>query len=137
MQNAHIGGVLVVEQDVALRDDLRELLHEAGYNSVGVSDLDFAREVLECSPFPMVVLVEHGDPRFHADALVEAAIATAERPGEARHAYVLLSTHPADAPHLRNPYTQRMVPVVELPSSLDRLTREVGDAARRLVTCSA
>lgn len=132
-----IGGVLVIEQDVELRDSLRELLHEAGYVSVGVSDLDFAWEVLEFSPSPLVVLVEHGDPRFHADALVKAAIATTGHAGEAHHAYVLLSTHPEYAPHLRNPYTQRMVPVVELPASLDQLTSAVEEAARRLAKRSA
>jgi DNA-binding NtrC family response regulator len=132
MQNARIRGVLVIEQDVELRENLRELLHTAGYASVGVSDLDLAWDVLQLSPQPLVVLVEHGDPRFPAEALVEAASAVSGQAGYVGHAYVLLSTHPEDAPHLRNPSTQHAVPVVEIPSDIDRLTGAVEAAFRRL-----
>lgn len=130
-----IGGVLIIEQDAELRESLRELLHAVGYASVGVSDLDLAWDVLRLSPQPLVVLVEHGDPRFPAEALVEAASALAGQDvqdGQARHVYVLLSTHPEDAPHLRNPTTQQMAPVVALPDGLDQLPGVVEDAARRL-----
>lgn len=133
----NMGGVLVIERDVSLRDNLQELLHEAGYASVGVSDLDFAWEILQFSPVPLVVLVEHGDPRFHAEALVEAAIASWDHADQKGHAYVLLSTQPANAPHLRNPITRHGVPVLELPGDLDRLTRAVEDAAARLYKRSA
>lgn len=131
-----IGGVLVVERDVELRDSLRELLREAGYASVGVSDLGLAQDVLRHSPCPLVVLVEHGDPRFHAEALVAAATASSGQDDQAsqvgQHAYVLLSTHPVDAPRLRNPYTRHAVPVVALPRDLEILTSAVELAARRL-----
>jgi DNA-binding NtrC family response regulator len=129
--------VLVVERDIELRDSLRDLLREAGYASVGVSDLELAQDVLQHSPCPLVVLVEHGDPRFHTEALVAAATASPGQANPASHAYVLLSTHPDVAPHLRNPYTRHAVPVVALPGDLDRLAGAVEHAARRLQKRSA
>ena len=92
-------GVLVVARGALLRDTLRDLLQEAGYRSVGLGDLALAWEALQVSPAPLVVLVEHGDPRFPCEALVAAAGALP------RHAYVFVSTRPEQAPQLRNPHT--------------------------------
>lgn len=119
-------GVLVVARDALLCETLRDLLQEAGYTSVGVCALDLAWEALQTSPAPLVVLVEHGDPRFPCEALVAAASALPP------HAYVFVSTRPEQAPQLRNPHTQRLVPVVAIPQDIALLTSQVDEACAYL-----
>ena len=115
-------GVLVVARDALLRDTLRDLLQEAGYRSVGLGDLALAWEALQVSPAPLVVLVEHGDPRFACEALVAAAGVLPP------HACVFVSTRPEQAPQLRNPHTRRRVPVVAIPQDIAWLTSQVDEA---------
>lgn len=118
--------VLVVERDVTLRDTLEEALHETGYATAGVGDIDLARSALQISPYPLVVLVGHGDPSVHDHSLVEEASALPP------HAYLLLSTRPDQAPLVLNPHTQRVVPIVAEPCDLEALFTLVDAAFTRL-----
>lgn len=117
---------LVVEHDANLRQTLEDVLHEKGYICAGVSDMDLARAALQISPYELIVLVGHGDPRD-----IEAPL-VAEASALPRHAYLILSTRPDHAPQAYNPYTQRFVPVVAAPVDIDTLLTCVQDASLRL-----
>ena len=118
--------VLVVAQDVELRDSLQDWLHVAGYTCVGVSNLELAWELLRLSAHPMVVMVEQGDNQFSGETLVMGAGVLPV------HGYVLLSTLPGRAPRLFNPHTRHRVPVLAIPEDLNQLPDVIDDTARRL-----
>lgn len=114
--------VLVVERDATLRETLEEALEEAGYATAAVGDLDLARAALQVSPYPLVVLVGHGNPDADDHSLVDEASALPP------HAYLLLSTRPDHAPQAHNPYTQRAVPIMAEPCDLTTLASLVDEA---------
>lgn len=118
--------VLVVEVDANLRMTLEEAIHEQGYACVGVSDPDLARAALLLSPHALVVLVGHGGPHDLGTRLA------AEASAMPRHAYIILSTRPSQAPQTHNPHTQRFIPVVSAPFDIDTLLANVEDAMQRL-----
>ncbi|HEX8996827.1 MAG TPA: hypothetical protein VF812_12425 [Ktedonobacterales bacterium] len=117
---------LILERDTVLRETLREALREEGYTSAGVDDIEQARATLRVSPNPLVVLIGHGDPRVNPHSLVE------EAGNLPPHAYLILSTNPEQAPHVRNPHTGRIAPVVSTPCDIQTLITQVNKAARRL-----
>lgn len=117
---------LVVESDVILRDTLELLLEDAGYATAGVGEVGLAQAALQVSPYPLVVLVGHGDPLVTGLSLVERAGSLPP------HAYLLLSTYPQAAPSVRNPHTNHAVPVLSVPDDVDTLLARVAEAAGRL-----
>lgn len=117
---------LVIERDADLRQTLELVLEDAGYAVAGVEDVSLAEAGLRVSPHPLVVLVSHGDPARRGRSLAEAAGSLPP------HAYVLLSTRPQTAPHLLNPHTEHVVPVVAEPFDVDVLLAAVDDASERL-----
>ncbi len=118
--------VLVVEPDALLRETVEGMLSEVGYVTAGVGEADLAQAALQVSPYPLVVLVGHGDP-------LVAGLSLLERAGSLPpHAYLLLSTHSQAAPSVSNPHTKRTVPVVAMPGDVDTLLALVAEAADRL-----
>lgn len=117
---------LVVERDTTLRQTLQEVVREAGYASIGVDDLPLARMTLRASPSPLIVLLGHGDPRVHLDALADAVNALPQ------HVYLILTTRPDLAPRIFNTRTDRTVPVLAVPCDLDTLLASISDAVQRL-----
>lgn len=119
---------LVVEHDAGLRQTLEDVLHDTGFACASVNDMDLARAALQVSPYELIVLVGHGDPRdLDAPLLAEASALP-------RHAYLILSTRPDRAPQAYNPRTQRFIPVVAAPYDLDTLLTYLGEAQHLLDT---
>ena len=118
--------VLILEQDVTLRETLELLLEDAGYATIGVGEEDLARWALRLSPHPLIVLIGHGSPLAVGLSLIEEADTLPP------HAYIVLSTNPRAAPSVHNGHTQRTVPVVEVPSDVDVLLDAVAEAGNAL-----
>jgi DNA-binding response OmpR family regulator len=72
--------VLVVEPDALMRETVEAMLTAAGYATAGVSDASLAHAALRVSPYPLVVLVGHGDLPIELDALrVRVAMAASHQ----------------------------------------------------------
>jgi DNA-binding NtrC family response regulator len=118
--------VLVVEQDVDLQGVLGKVLKHAGYRVVMCSDMTVATGLLHLAPRPLVVILSHGERSQEALQLLMVAHTLPA------HAYVLLSSHPQQAPLHFNPHTQAFVPVVPMPLEVDLLLARVAEATWRL-----
>lgn len=54
--------VLVLEQEAALSETLRDVLHDAGYGVAVCSDAPLALALLQVATTPAVVMLLHGGP---------------------------------------------------------------------------
>jgi DNA-binding NtrC family response regulator len=123
---------LVVERNTEVRQDVERALQDADYAVAGLADASLLLPALRVSPFPLVVVMGHGDDLAGSDgpALLRGVASAAET---LPHVYVVVSGHPEDYPSPpTNPHTHRAVPVVYEPLALDTLVAAVELAAERL-----
>lgn len=115
--------VLIVERDEDLRQTLEMVVQDAGYPTLATGDLPLARAAITLAQHPLVVLVGHGGPASLARDLLDGV--NTARP----HAYIVISTSPAAAPHAWNARTARRVPVIGAPFDIDRLLAQIEAAS--------
>ena len=121
--------VLIVDDDEAIREVLRVVLEDEGYQVIEAPDGLVALEMLRAMPVPMVVLTNHNMPRLDGPGLVNFVV---EDPALAqRNAFIYMTAgnrviHPAFARQLET----LEVPVIRKPFELDALLAAVDHAAR-------
>jgi CheY-like chemotaxis protein len=122
--------VLVVDDDQAIRETLRLLLEDAGYEVAEVEDGFGALRVLRASRRPMVVLLDLMMPRMNGHQVLTAVAADAHLLHT--HTFIMLTASPQARLLTVGRLGNRMrVPCVEKPFDLDDLLDEVARAAAR------
>jgi DNA-binding NtrC family response regulator len=124
--------VLVVDEDVDVREALRLLLEDAGYLVLEAADAAAGVALLRTCRDGLVVLFDERGAGPRGDSLFVAA--SAEASLLKRHAYVCLTTSVTRLePALHILFIAWSVPVLPKPFDLDVLLGTVSEAESRLV----
>ena len=123
--------VLVVEDDIAVRELVEALLTDEGYEVRTASDGLEAVDALLVSPGPMVVLLDVLMPRMGGDAVLRLV---SEGEGSlARHVYILMTALASSLPDDLSQLARSLdVPVLAKPFDIERVLRTVETAKARL-----
>lgn len=124
--------ILVVDDDPAVRETLRTILHDEGYTVVEASNGVLALDVLSAGSQGQVVLLDQRMPGMDGQRLLEA-LATDPQTAR-RHAYILLSAAD-DSPLAHEAHRlvgDRCVGVLTKPFDLEELLALIQDGERRL-----
>lgn len=121
--------VLVVDDDQDIRDVVRFILEDAGYEVIEASDGESALQILRDSPTPLIVLLDLLMPHPNGvDVLTEIIADPALR---LRHAYIMLT---ADNKVLREQaeplLTQLAAPTIGKPFDVDKLLEIIASVSR-------
>ncbi len=123
---------LVVDDDVAIRETLHQLLEDEGYSVAQAPDGVVALETLRSTPDRMVVLLDVMMPRLDGRGVLQAVTGDAQLMRQ--HRFVVMT---AAANTLSGPLMQLMrqvdAPALIKPFSIDRLLALVSEAASQLV----
>jgi len=123
--------ILVVDDDDAIRETLRLLLEDAGYEVAEAGDGIGALRILRASSRPMVVLLDLMMPRLNGYQVLAAVAADAHL--LRTHAYIMVTASPrARRFTLERLGHQMSVPCMEKPFDLDDLLALVEQAATRV-----
>jgi CheY-like chemotaxis protein len=122
--------VLVVDDDYSIRETVRLLLDDAGYEVVEAEDGSVALQILRSSARPMVVLLDLMMPHVSGYEVLDAV---AQDPGVLHnHAYIMFTASPqARRLTIGRLGTRILVPCVEKPFDIDDLLSEVERAVHR------
>ena len=120
--------VLVVDDDQDIRDVVRFILEDAGYEVLDAGDGETALQILRDSPTPLIALLDLLMPRPNGlDVLTEII---ADPALKQRHAYILLT---ADNNVLRDQaaplLTQLSAPTIIKPFDVDKLLETVASVS--------
>lgn len=123
--------VLLVDDDQAIRETLRLVLEDAGYQVLEASDGIAALQALRDAPNGMVVLLDLMMPKLDGAGVLGAV--AGDRRLAKRHTFILTTaTHQTLSLAFVNLLTNLAVPVVRKPFELDELLTIVERAAQRL-----
>lgn len=125
------GHVLVVDDDRSIRETLRCVLEDEGYDVLEAPDGMAALDVLRSSPAPSVVLLDLMMPRLDGVGVLDAVVH--DRRLASQHAYIVITAnrYRLDARASRL-LTDLHVPVVPKPFDMDSLLDAVALATRRI-----
>jgi CheY-like chemotaxis protein len=123
--------VLIVDDDTIIRETLRWLLEDGGYQVTEAPDGEQALAILRASDQPLVVLLDLMMPHVNGQEVIETI--AADQQLATRHAYVVVTANA----HLlsaafRDRLTTLAIPLVAKPFDLDLLYEAVAKAAGRL-----
>ncbi len=127
--------VLIVDDDDNIRETVRWLLEDAGYEVDEAASGALALAILQGSAEQLVVLLDYRMPDVNGGDVLRAA---ADEGLDQRHAFVLLLANL----YLLDPETQGRVeagniPIITKPFDIDVLLGEVASSATRLDTASS
>ncbi len=122
--------VLIVDDDSAIREVLREALEEEGYTVFEAEDGVACLAALRASQEGMVVLLDHLMPRL--DGLGVLHTLRNEPAVARRNVFILLTARSRMTTPVRDVETFLNISVVRKPFELDNLLYIVAQAARQL-----
>lgn len=125
-----MGQVLIVDDDLALRELMREILEEEGYQVREAADGDTALDLLQQSSERWVVLLDYlmphgGGKRVLQTVSQEAALST-------RHVFILMTARTRLSLPVLEVADTLSIPVVRKPFDLEVLLATVAQAFSRL-----
>jgi CheY-like chemotaxis protein len=123
--------VLLVDDDQVLRETLRFMLQDAGYDVEEAEDGMRALDILRATPHRMVVLLDLMMPRVSGTTMLQTVADDTRL--STQHAYILMTANSraVDAA-LHAMLAQLSAPALDKPFDLDALLDAVAQAARRL-----
>ncbi len=122
--------ILIVDDDSAIRDTLREALEDEGYRVNEAADGIAGLEILRASQENMVVLLDQLMPKLDGVGVLRAV---RDDPCLAqRHMYILLTARSRISTPAAELATGLGVPIIRKPFDLDTLFQAIVDAAARL-----
>lgn len=117
---ARITSILVVDDDTAIRETLRDVLEDSGYTVIESQDGLRALEYLRKSPTPMIVLLDLMMPQLDGSALLGAVAGDPRR--LQRHRYILMTAGQQTLSlAFATLLTNLSVPVIKKPFDVDHL----------------
>lgn len=123
--------VLVVDDDRSIRETLRCVLEDEGYDVLEAPDGMAALDLLRSTPTPSVVLLDLMMPRLDGVGVLDAVVH--DRRLASQNAYIVITANryrlDTRATHL---LSDLHVPVVPKPFDMDSLLDAVALAARRI-----
>lgn len=126
-----ISWAMIIDDDRGIRETLRQVLEDAGYQVLEAADGAAALDLLRDTPHRLVALVDLMMPKLDGERLL-AAVADDPRLAT-QHGYILATASPNT---LRlsfvNTLTRLAVPVLYKPFDIDVLVETVAQVARRL-----
>jgi len=123
--------VLVVDDDDAIRETLRDALLDVGYDVVEARDGMEALGILRGSAVPMVVILDLMMPVLDGAGVL--GVVSGDRLLSKRFAYILITAASRTLNlAFANLLTNLSVPVINKPFDIDRLLTTVEASARRL-----
>jgi CheY-like chemotaxis protein len=123
--------VLVVDDDRAIRETLRYVLEDEGYDVDEAPDGLAALETLRASTAPRVVLLDLMMPRLDGVGVLHAV---AREPRLATtNAYVVITANRWRLDTQDHIFSSLDVPVIPKPFDMDALLRTIASAARRII----
>jgi CheY-like chemotaxis protein len=121
--------VLIVDDDISIRETLRSLLEDAGYAVFEVQDGLQALDYLRKTPSPMIVLLDLMMPRLDGAGLLGAVAGDTRR--LVRHRYILMTaSHETLSLAFVHLLSDLTVPVLHKPFDIDKLLEII--ASRKL-----
>jgi CheY-like chemotaxis protein len=128
--------VLVVDDDEAIRETLRDVLDEEGYATIEAPDGLVALEILQALSYAIVVLSNHMMPRLDGPGFF--AIVSRDPVLRSRHVYLYMTANTRVlSPSFADQLARLRVPVLRKPFDLGDLLAAIADAARRLPAATA
>ena len=116
--------VLIVDDDISIRETLRYLLEDAGYNVDEAQDGLHALDYLRTSSTPVIVLLDLMMPRLDGAGLLGVVAGDTRRLN--RHRYILMTAgHQTLSLAFAHLLSDLAVPVVFKPFDVDRLLEVV------------
>jgi CheY-like chemotaxis protein len=126
--------VLVIEDDTDIRETLRLALEDAGYSVLEAEDAPNGLGLLQESPCPLMVLVDHLLPSMTSEELLRHASDQATR---ARHVFAVITASPQLLTEDYRAWLEvRDIPTIPKPFELEHLLDTVGAQAARLNAAS-
>ena len=126
-------GVLVVDDDRAIRETLRFMLEDADYAVSDAPDGMAALDILRASRRPLVVLLDLMMPRLDGAGVLRAV--GADKRLATAHAYIVVTANlQAFTPALTSLLSCVDAEILRKPFDIDVLLDQVDRAARRLST---
>ena len=125
-----MGQVLIVDDDQALRELLREILEEEGYRVLEAANGDTALALLQHSSERWVVLLDYLMPYGDGKRVLQTVRQDATL--STRHSYVLLTARSRLSLPVLELANTLSVPVVHKPFDLEVLLSTVAQAFNRL-----
>jgi CheY-like chemotaxis protein len=121
--------VLIVDDDISIRETLRSLLEDAGYAVFEVQDGLQALDYLRKTPSPMIVLLDLMMPRLDGAGLLGTVAGDTRR--LVRHRYILMTaSHETLSLAFVHLLSDLTVPVLHKPFDIDKLLEII--ASRKL-----
>lgn len=121
--------VLIVDDEQDIRDTLRFILEDAGYDVLEASDGEVALALLRESTVPLVVLLDLLLPKVSGVEILKAAIADPRLTGQ--HAYLLMTADSAVLRHEADPLlAQVSAQVITKPFDVDNLLTMIDRVSR-------
>jgi CheY-like chemotaxis protein len=132
MTSSDLPGVLIVDDDVTIREALHDLLEDAGHTVVGdAPDGRKALQRLRAAPQRLIVLLDLLMPELDGQQVLETVAADAKL--ARHHAFVLMTAHTRTLPlPLIAMLKQLDVSVLYKPFDIDALLDAVDRAGKRI-----
>jgi CheY-like chemotaxis protein len=122
--------ILIVDDDTAIREILREALEDEGYEVAEASDGIEGLAYLRSSQERLVVLLDQLMPRLNGVGVLKAV--QADPLLVKRHAYILLSARRRVSMPVVEMAKSLPISLMQKPFDLEPLLRAIAQAARRL-----
>jgi CheY-like chemotaxis protein len=123
--------VCVIEDDEAIRETMRDLLEDEGYQVVEAADGLTGYRLLRTASAPLIAVVDHKLPKMDGCNLLE--LAAQDEVLRTRHAFIFVTASPLRAEEDCGESLDELgAPLVAKPFDIDQLLEPVAQAAMRL-----
>ena len=126
-----IATVCVIEDDEGIRDIVRDLLTDEGYNVIEVATGLEGKQILDASAGRLIVILDYRLPALDGCDLLE--IVAQDEDLRERHTFIMMSASPAKTVEdCEEAIDELDVPIVPKPFDIDELVEAVREAEKRL-----
>lgn len=123
--------VCMIEDDAAIRETLRSLLEDAGYQLIEAADGRSGYTILRESAERLIALVDYKLPALDGCDLLELVASDAAL--RDRHAFIFVTASPQRAQEECGDTLEELnAPIVSKPFHIDEVLDAVADAAQRI-----
>ncbi len=124
--------VLIVDDDPGIRDTLRSLLEEEGYEASVAADGEEGLRAVLVNTEPLVVLLDLLMPNMSGEEMLDAALEYFDGKAPTRVAFIIITANDRlITPHLRALSQTLNIPIENKPFNTDRLLAGIATAAAR------